>query len=64
MSEWKYLWWEIPKTPDEIREYIEKKFQYAGDHVWMKLLKSSMAKRLDPAFNVDVNADHESIDRG
>ncbi|EKD42596.1 MAG: hypothetical protein ACD_73C00088G0003 [uncultured bacterium] len=64
MGEWKYLWWELPKTTDEIHDYIEKKFQYAGDHVWMKLLKSSLEKRLDPAFINDDKINHEHPKRG
>lgn len=64
MAEWKYLWWEMPKNPLEIKDYIEKKFQYAGEHVWMKLLKNSLEKRLDPDFNNDIKINHEGPKRG
>jgi hypothetical protein len=46
MEKWNYLWWELPQTENEIKEYIQKKFQFSGDHVWMKLLKTNVEKRL------------------
>jgi len=51
MATWKYLWWELPAKAEDVAPYLDKKFANAGEHVWMKLLRTALENRMLAAIN-------------